>query len=217
MCTGPPIIHRRYAKPAPPRARPQRGSVWEGIQRGAGCGSNRARLQAAVNWTAPKVSLGNSRGPASSHRTHSAPRDDIRRGAGRRTEVNAAPPLFLQQLEALTHHSDCRSSAEKAVGPIWSWPVQHVQSNTDGLKKVTDGFDDGRSHTAHTGQTQVTELGQGSLTTDNLVGVSGPLDREESALVGTLEGVCERQWIGFRFESARLFGLEWATNDGSNE
>ena len=41
-------------------------------------------------------------------------------------------------LKALTHHYNCRSVAEKAVGPIWSWPIQHVQSaekNTDGLKR----------------------------------------------------------------------------------
>ena len=31
-------------------------------------------------------------------------------------------------LVALTHHADCRWSAEKAVVPIWSWLIQHVQS-----------------------------------------------------------------------------------------
>ena len=58
---------------------------------------------------------------------------------------------------ALTHHSDCRSSAEKAVGPIWSWPIQHVQSaekNPDGLEKITDGFDDGQSISTNPEHTQ---------------------------------------------------------------
>ena len=47
---------------------------------------------------------------------------------------------------ALTHYSDCWSLAEKAVRPIWSWPIQDVQS----AEKNTDDFADGRSHKRHT-------------------------------------------------------------------
>ena len=53
------------------------------------------------------------------------------------------------RLKALTHHSDCQSSAD---GPIWSWPIQHVQigwKNPRRLEKITGGFDDGRSHSTH--------------------------------------------------------------------
>ena len=60
--------------------------------------------------------------------------------------------LVPEHLMARTHHSDCRLLAEKAVGLIWSWPIQHLQSaekNPDGLEKITDGFDDGRSHSTH--------------------------------------------------------------------
>ena len=76
--------------------------------------------------------------------------------SGRLLVLSPAPPSrvsrchWARHLKALTHYSDCRSSAEK--GPIWSWSIQHVQS----AEKNTVNSPD-------------------CPTTDNLVGVSGPL------------------------------------------
>ena len=49
----------------------------------------------------------------------------------------------------------------KSVGPIWSWPIQHVQSaekNPDGLEKITDGFDDGQSISTNPEHTQLARV-----------------------------------------------------------
>ena len=54
-------------------------------------------------------------------------------------------------LMALTHHSDCRTSAEKAVGAIRSWPMGSKRSPT----ALMAG-----DRTAHTEQTRVTEARQ---------------------------------------------------------
>ena len=78
------------------RTLPQRGSVWEGIQQGAGCGSSHARLLVAVNWTAVKVSLGDSRGP---HRLEHTPLRRTTSGQGQGIGARRrCAAVLLQQL-----------------------------------------------------------------------------------------------------------------------
>ena len=49
---------------------------------------------------------------------------------------------------------------EKAVGPIWSWPIQHVQlaEKNNGVLKRSQAALTTANRTAHTEQTRVTEF-----------------------------------------------------------